>query len=406
MPAAAVHPLETEADLDVLLQKIGDDRIVLLGEASHGTSEFYIWRAEFSKRLIEEKGFTLIAVEGDWSDAYPLNNYIRGNSTAATAEEALQEFDRWPTWMWANEEIAGLAEWLRTHNTGKTAAEQAGFYGLDIYGLWESMEEVHAYLEQTDPAAAQASREVLNCFAPYHQDEDAYISATLSSAENCADELAAVLEEVQVKLAAEAPQHEAAFNALQNALVAVNAERYYRTAAVSNAESWNIRDEHMTGTIERLLQQHGPDAKIIVWEHNTHIGDARATDMANAGMVNVGQLVREQYGQENVYAIGFGTYSGTVIAARQWGGATQVMNVPEAQQGSWEWILHRQSPPDKIILMDDLRQEQKFMSRIGHRAIGVTYNPGNETGNYVPSVLPERYDAFVFIDETEALHPL
>lgn len=406
LPATAVHALESEADLDVLLHAIGDDRIVLLGEASHGTSEFYIWRANLSRRLIEEKGFTIIAVEGDWTDAYPLNAYIRGNSSAATAEEALQAFDRWPTWMWANEEIAALAEWLRTHNTGKAATGQVGFYGLDVYGLWESMEEVHAYLEDVDPAAAQVSRQALNCFAPYNQDEDTYMSAAFSSGDDCGDELAAVLQEVQIRLAADGPQHEAAFNALQNAMVAVNAERYYRTAALSDAGSWNIRDRHMTETINRLIEQHGPETKLIIWEHNTHIGDARATDMADAGMVNVGQLVREQYGEENVYAVGFGTYSGTVIASTRWGGAAQTMQVPEAQRNSWEWLLHRQPPPDKIILLDALRQEQEFMKRIGHRAIGVTYNPGSESGNYVPSVLPERYDAFVFIDQTEALHPL
>lgn len=406
-PPEAVHALQTEADFDVLLNEIGDDRVVLLGEATHGTSEFYTWRAEISKRLIEEKGFNIIAVEGDWSDAYPVNNYIRGNSNAATAEEALlQGFDRWPTWMWANEEIADLTAWLRTYNTGRAAQEQVGFYGVDVYGMWESLDEVTEYLENTDPAAAQAAREARNCFAPYNQNENAYITATRSSSENCADELTALLEAVQNRVAAESPRNEAAFNALQNAMVAVNAERYYRASAVSNAQSWNIRDEHMMGTINRLLEQHGPDAKIVVWEHNTHIGDARATTMADNGMVNVGQLAREEYGAEEVYLVGFGTYSGTVIAAQRWGAATQVMNVPPAQQNSWEWFLHRHGPSDKIILMDVLRQQQRFMQRIGHRAIGVTYNPAAETGNYVPSVLPERYDAFIYIDQTEALHPL
>jgi erythromycin esterase-like protein len=405
-PAGAVHNLESETDLDVLLNEIGDDQIVLLGEASHGTSEFYTWRAAISRRLIEEKGFTLIAVEGDWSEAYPLNSYIRGNSSAATAKEALQSFDRWPTWMWANEEIADLAEWLRTYNTGKTAQEQVGFYGLDVYGIWESMEEVNRYLQETDPEAAQTAQEVLNCFAPYNQSEDAYIGATLSSSENCSDELERLLQEMQAKVAAESPANEEVFNAMQNVLVAVNAERYYRASAVSFSQSWNIRDEHMMETINRLLEQHGPDAKIIVWEHNTHVGDARATTMANEGMVNVGQLVREQYGEDEAYIVGFGTYSGTAVASQRWGAAAQVMNVPEAQPNSWEGILHREFSSNKIILMNVLRQEQKFMQRIGHRAIGVTYNPASESGNYVPSVLPERYDTFLYIDQTQALHPL
>ncbi|MFD3001501.1 erythromycin esterase family protein [Pontibacter toksunensis] len=407
LPAEAVHALQTEEDLDVLLNEIGDDQVVLLGEASHGTSEFYTWRAAISRRLIEEKGFDIIAVEGDWTDAYVLNNYIRGNSNATTAEQALlQGFDRWPTWMWANEEIADLAGWLKTYNTGKAADEQVGFYGVDVYGMWESMEEVNAYLQDKDPAAAQAARDAMLCFAPYNQDESAYITATRTSSENCSDELAALLEAVQRQVEAESPGDEATFNALQNVLVAVNAERYYRASAVSNAQSWNIRDQHMIGTVNRLLGQYGPDAKIIVWEHNTHVGDARATTMADAGMVNVGQLARDEHGEENVYIVGFGTYSGTVTAAQSWGSATQTMTVPQAQQNSWEWMLHRQDPKDKIILLNELRQHEKFMKRIGHRAIGVTYNPGAESGNYVPSVLPERYDAFVFIDQTEALHPL
>lgn len=380
--------------------------MVLLGEASHGTSEFYTWRASISKRLIEEKGFKVIAVEGDWADAYPLNNYIKGGSRFSSAESALQEFDRWPEWMWANEEIAALTDWLRSTNAGKAPAQQVSFYGLDVYGLWESMDEVHAYLQRTDPAAAQVAQEVLTCFAPYNRSEEAYISATLSSSASCADELATLLEAVQAKVTAESIQNEEVLNAIQNVKVAVNGERYYRAAARSSATSWNIRDEHMMETINRLLEHHGAATKIIVWEHNTHVGDARATDLADAGMVNVGQLVREQFGPENTYIVGFGTYSGTVIAARSWGSAHQVMKVPNAKRNSWEWLLHQQDPLNKIIIMDQLRQEDSFMRRMGHRAIGVVYDPGAESGNYVPSVLPDRYDAFLFIDQTKALNSL
>ncbi|GHA56144.1 erythromycin esterase family protein [Pontibacter akesuensis] len=406
IPAEAMHALESDADLDVLLHEIGDARLVLLGEASHGTSEFYTWRARISRRLVEEKGFKIIAVEGDWMDTYPLNNYIRGNSNYTSAEAALKEFDRWPTWMWANKEIAELAEWLRAYNQGKAANAQVGFYGLDVYGMWESLEAVQAYLQQTDPAAAESARQVLNCFSPYSQDEIAYARATLTSSDNCADELAKLLEDVQQRVAAEGAKQEAAFNALQNTMVVVNAENYYRTAVRSDAASWNIRDRHMTGTIERLLAHHDPDAKIIVWEHNTHVGDARATTMVEEGTVNVGQLVREQYGPENVCIVGFGTYTGTVLAAPSWGSPVQVMKVPQAKRNSWEWILHNQEPPNKLIFLDALGQNSFFQRRIGHRAIGVVYNPNAESGNYVPSVLPDRYNAFVFIDRTKALQPL
>lgn len=406
LPAEAVHALETEADLDVLINEIGNARIVLLGEASHGTSEFYTWRASISKKLIEEKGFTVIAVEGDWADAYPLNDYIKGGNRFTSAEQALKEFDRWPSWMWANQEVADLAKWLKASNSDKIRAEQVSFYGLDVYGLWESIDEVHEYLRQTDPETAKLAQAAINCFATYNRDEQTYMTATLSSKENCADELASLLEAVQNKVTPESMQNEDVMNALQNVMVAVNGERYYRAAAQSSTASWNIRDEHMTETINRLLEHHGPNTKIIVWEHNTHVGDARATDMANVGMVNVGQLVREQFGENNIYIIGFGTYGGTVVAAQRWGSPAQVMKVPNAQRKSWEWLLHQQEPLNKIIFLDRLRQNTNFMERIGHRAIGVVYNPNAESGNYVPSVLPERYDAFIFIDKTKALNPL
>jgi erythromycin esterase len=272
--------------------------------------------------------------------------------------------------------------------------------------LWESMEEVQRYLSQSDPAAAQAANNALQCFAPYNRDEEAYIRATLSSTETCADELEALLQAAQASIGNADTENEAAFNALQNAKVALNAERYYRTSGRSSAQSWNIRDQHMTETINTLVQHHGADAKIIVWEHNTHVGDARYTDMAGQGMVNVGQLVREQHSGEGVYIAGFGTYEGTVIAAQAWGAATKEMQVPVARPGSWEEILHRQEPLNKIILLRGLRQESQLMQQRGHRAIGVVYNPDAESGNYVPTVLPERYDAFLFIDRTTALRPL
>jgi erythromycin esterase-like protein len=408
IPASALSRLETEQDLDVLLQDIGNARYVLLGEASHGTAEYYTWRAAITRRLIQEKGFTLLAVEGDWPDAYQLNRYIRGSSPAGSAREALtQAFERWPSWMWANEEVAELAEWLKTHNQSQAVGSQVGFYGLDVYSLWESMEEVQRYLSQADPAGAQAAQAALQCFASYDRDEWDYAQAQASNASaSCADELERLLQVAQERVQTNAPRDEGAFNALQNALVAVNAERYYSTAVRNDNESWNIRDQHMLQIINNLTGQYGPDAKIIVWEHNTHIGDARYTDMANAGMVNVGQLVREQHAGQGVYLVGFGSYEGRVIAADRWGATLREMRVPEAKRDSWEHILHQQQPPNKIILLRQLREVPELLQRRGHRAIGVVYNPGAESGNYVPTILPERYDAFLFIDKTTALHPL
>jgi erythromycin esterase len=396
--------LSNTADLDVLMQEIGDARYVLLGEASHGTHEYYTWRAEISKRLIEEKGFTIIAVEGDWPDAYQVNQYIKGQHAAANAKEVLQNFNRWPTWMWANEEIAGLTEWLKTYNSGQ-GARQVGFYGLDVYSLWESMEAVMAYLDQTDPAAAQKARAAYQCFASFNKDEQAYATATMRNTELCAAELSSMLSAVQASIQAKGMSEET-FNVEQNALAAVNAQRYYHAMVRSSTNSWNIRDQHMTQTINRLMQLHGPEAKIIVWEHNTHVGDARATDMAAEGMVNVGQLVREQHQAEGVYIVGFGSYQGSVIAGSAWEAPMQRMNVPPAQPQSWEALMHAITPADKIIITKEWRDDPELMKTRGNRAIGVVYDPKREQGNYVPTQLADRYDAFLFIDKTQALKPL
>jgi erythromycin esterase-like protein len=403
-----VYALQGEPDLDRLIDQIGNSRYVLLGEASHGTSEYYTWRAAISRRLIQEKGFNIIAVEGDWPDAYQLNRYIKGDRTAGnTAAEALRSFQRWPTWMWANTEVAEWAEWLRSHNTGQIANQKVGFYGLDVYSLWESMEAVMAYMDRVDPSTAQAARNAYQCFASFQKDEQAYASATIHNPNLCEQALLQSLAKVRQTLASRLQAgDEEAFSIEQNALVAVNAQNYYRQMVRNNAESWNVRDRHMMETINRLMQRHGPGAKIIVWEHNTHVGDARATDMQQEGMVNVGQLVREQHQPEGVYIVGFGSYRGSVIAAGAWESPMRMMKVPEAQPGSWEAMLHHTAPANKLVMLHELAGDPRLGRPIGHRAIGVVYNPNSERGNYVPSVMPERYDAFLFIDQTQALQPL
>jgi erythromycin esterase len=400
--ASVTVPLRTDNDLDTLLHEIGGSVYAMLGEASHGTSEFYTWRAALSKRLIEERGFNIIAVEGDWPALYKLNKYIHGsNIHGSSADQVLLSNDRWPTWMWANEEVVEFAEWLRVFNASVPVDNQVSFYGLDLYSLWESIESVLAYFETNDPAAAETARIALKCFQPYNRDPFAYAQA-VSGSSSCAGALADMLAAVQVS----ADQiDENTFNALQNARTAVNAEKYYVTSTQSYSGSWNIRDRHMMQTINAVTDYHD-NAKIIIWEHNTHVGDARATAMEDRGMVNVGQLVREEHESEGVYIIGFGTNNGTVLAASRWEGTMEEMEVPSAQAGSWEQLLHSQSAEDKIILLRGLRQTPAFEKPIGHRAIGVVYDPADENGNYVPSVLPERYDAFIFIDETHALHPL
>src|SRR5438132_5553947 len=406
---ALCRPLRSVAHLDPLLELIGESHYVLLGEASHGTAEYYDWRTRISQRLIMEKGFSFIAVEGDWPDCYQVNRYIKGLADAGeSARDVLHNFERWPTWMWANEEIVALTQWLREHNDSLADERKAGFYGLDVYSLWESLYAIMGYLQRLDPAALPAAWKAFRCFEPYGEDVQEYARATRFVPNHCEDEVVALLRELRRK----APEYrtggrEAYFAAEQNAVVLKNAEAYYRAMVRGGPESWNIRDRHMTGTLERLMRHHGPDVKAIVWAHNTHIGDARFTDMADQGEANLGQLVRERHDDEGTALVGFGSYRGTVIAGREWEAPMERMPVPPAREESWEDVLHRAGAEDKLLLLEAGAHEDVLLEPRGHRAIGVVYHPEYEQfGNYVPSVLPRRYDAFIFLDTTQALHPL
>jgi erythromycin esterase len=402
------HPLRSTADLDPLLERIGEARYVLLGEASHGTHEYYTWRDAISRRLIQEKGFSFIAVEGDWPDCYRVNRYIKGYADASeTAREVLHNFARWPTWMWANAEVVELAEWLRRHNDTLPESNKIGFYGLDVYSLWDSLYQVMSYLRQHDPSALEAARRAFHCFEPHAEDVQEYARATLWEDESCQREVVALLTKLRrAKPPYPRDGRDAHFNAEQNALVVKNAEHYYRTMVHGGPESWNIRDRHMAETLDRLMRHHGPAAKAIVWEHNTHIGDARYTDMVDDGMVNVGQLVRESHADQGVVLVGFGSYQGSVIAGREWEAPMETMSVPPAWEGSWEDMLHRAGAEDRLLLWREADWMWELREPRGHRAIGVVYQPEFERGNYVPTVLPRRYDAFCYLDQTQALQPL
>ncbi len=401
------HELKNSQDLDPLLEGVGNARYVLLGEASHGTHEFYTWRAAISKRLILEKGFSFIAVEGDWPDCYRINRYVKGyDDQGKTAVEVLKQFKRWPTWMWANWEIAALMEWMREHNRGLPVNRKVGFYGLDVYSLWESMEIIVNYLRKEDPKAAKLAIEALRCFEPYGEG-DGYAKALLNLSSNCADEVVKLLKAVKTRSQNYDHDPEAALNAERNTQVVANAEEYYRSMISFRDQSWNLRDAHMVQTLEAIMKFQGAKAKCIVWEHNTHVGDARFTDMRDEGMWNVGQLVREKYHRKDeVFILGFSTFQGTVIAGRSWGGAIEKMTVPQASRSSVEALLHIDSPEDKLILFDGPYWKERLDDFIGHRAIGVVYHPEDERGNYVPTLLPFRYDALIHIDKTQALHPL
>ncbi|WP_438448329.1 erythromycin esterase family protein [Gorillibacterium sp. sgz5001074] len=399
-------PLDKAEDLDPLVKASGGARIVMLGEASHGTSEFYTWRAELTKRLIREKGFRFIAVEGDWPSCYELNRWVKGETAeAVTAEELLSlSFRRWPSWMWANREVAELMVWLRDWNKKLKPEEQVGFYGLDVYSLWESIDEVLGYVRRKgDEALTAAAEKAFECFQGYGRDEQRYAVSTAYLDASCEDEVVDLLGRLRrerVRMEAAGAGGDAAFSAEINALVAANAEHYYRTMVGGDAESWNIRDEHMAEVLAKLMEYHGPEAKAVIWEHNTHVGDARATDMLEDGMVNVGQLVRERF--ERSFAVGFSTYRGSVLAGSSWGAPVQTMPVPEAWKNSWDELLHRAGGGNKLLLFGE-SSSSLFEDTRGQRAIGVVYRPQSEWGNYVPTSLSKRYDALLYLEETKAL---
>jgi erythromycin esterase len=401
----AMYTLSTPNDLDALLNDMGNRRVVMLGESTHGTHEFYTWRAEISKRLITEKGFDFIAVEADWPDSFTVNGFIKGNPEyGSSAAGVLKTFNRWPTWMWGNWETASLVEWLKNYND-KTHFSKKGFYGLDVYSLWQSMRAVLSFLGPRDPEASLSVQKAIVCFQPFELDEASYARYSIKNS-SCRDQVVQLLKDVRLSSMHFKDDPEVLFSTEQNALVAVNAERYYHTMIGFDHESWNIRDGHMMETLDRLLHFHGTGSKAIIWAHNTHIGDARATEMKNNGMINIGQLARERYGEKDVYLVGFTSYQGSVIAGNAWGAAMQEMEMPPARKGSLEDELHYESSKDRYLLFHSKENGRYFKIPDMHRAIGVVYDPAaDREKNYMDCMTGKRYDALVYIDHTTALHP-
>ncbi len=400
------RPLSRSADLDRLVDAVGTARFVCLGEASHGTHDYYAWRAELSRRLIVERGFTWIGVEGDWPDCWRINRWVRGQDDQdLDVGEVLGRFERWPTWMWANREVASFLAWLRAWNLGRPLPQRVGFYGLDVYSLWDSLRETISWLEAHAPDALPAAMRAWQCFVPYQEDPHRYAWSTRLVPESCEPDVVALLVEVR-RRTRHLVDDEDAFDAAQNAEVAAGAEHYYRTMVRGDRSSWNIRDHHMADTIDRLAQRAGPRSRGLVWEHNTHVGDARATDMSSAGLVNVGQLVRERHAADGVALVGFAAHRGSVVAADAWGTPERVFPVPDAVEGSHEDLLHRALGGAATLVFGADRSGPWLSSLRGHRAIGVVYDPRREAGNYVPTVMGRRYDALVWFEEATALQPL
>jgi len=401
---------------DALIDAIGDARVVLLGEATHGTHEFYRERSYITRRLIGEKGFAAVAVEADWPDAYRINRFVRASSADEDAVQALADFGRFPTWMWRNADVLDFIGWLRAHNETQAAPKRAGFYGLDLYSLRASMEAVLRYLDAVDPAAARRARRRYGCFDQFGEGMQEYgYAAGFGLHPSCEREVLTQLLELHRQRAEYATRdgHVAAdayFHAEQNARLVKNAEEYYRTMFRGRDESWNLRDRHMVetlGELRRFLSRLQPNPRIVVWAHNSHLGDARATEMGERGELNVGQLVREQYGSSAVL-VGFTTSTGTVTAASEWDGPAHRKHVRPALAGSYERLFHDAQVARFLVpLRTDLELSSALAVPRLERAIGVLYLPDSErASHYFHARLSEQFDFVLHFDETRAVEPL
>jgi erythromycin esterase len=390
------YPLRSVDDLDILLNEMRNARIVLLGEASHGTAEYYNWRAAISKRLIAEKGFNLIAVEGDYIDLYRLDQCVKGESQDTSIKHVLSGFNRWPQWLWCNEEFADFAQWIKDWNTNPLDQRKVTLCGLDVFNFAGALDHMVTIL--SDSAALYHTTKMQECIRPFGGDALQYSAAVSKGAAACNAHPYKLWQAVQ-KIAREKIDNAKELLLVQHALVVRNGEQYFRLRNSDAAESWNTRVRHMQELIRTLLQFYGREAKLIVWAHNTHIGDARYTDMPTRRRTNIGELLRKEYGEKKVFSAGFGSYWGEIIAGETWGAPHSKIKISPAKGGSWEELLHRERPQNKIILSKDLKNNEHLKTWVEQRAIGVVYR---ET--YIPSLIPMRYDAFIYFDTTHAVH--
>lgn len=406
---AECEPFESveSADLQPLLERLGDARLVLIGEASHGTSEFYRMRNRITRQLIRERGFRVIAIEADWPDAARIDHYVRHFDYPPSDWAA---FSRFPKWMWRNRDVRVFVDWLREHNGNVAAHRRVAFHGLDLYSLYSSIRTVLEYLDDVDPQTAALARERYGCLTPWQSDPVTYGRAALTEPyRSCEREVVRMLVEISQKQR-EYAEHdgERFLDAVQNARLVANAERYYRTMYYGAESSWNLRDRYMFETLQALLRHHAPDNKTVVWAHNSHIGDAQATAMSSRGEFNVGRLCRAEFG-DAVYAIGFGTDHGTVAAASDWDGPMEVKQVRPSLSDSYEHLLHESGLGGALLGLRALGPGALAMlmkPRI-ERAIGVVYRPETErASHYFQAVLPRQFDEYVWIDETRAVDPI
>jgi erythromycin esterase-like protein len=398
-----------------LVDAIGDASLVLIGEASHGTAEFYRIRADVTAALIQQNSFNIVAVEADWPDAYRANRWVRLASHDPDASTALGGFTRFPRWMWRNDVVVSFLQWLRSLNADRAASQRAGFYGLDLYSLHASMEAVLRYLSTVDPAAARRARERYGCFEHLGTDAQGYgYAATLGLSASCENEVVAQLVDLRTHAAdfMSRDGHIAEddyFFAEQNARLVRNAEQYYRSMFGGRSQSWNLRDTHMMETLEAVLEwtrRRAGHARAVVWAHNSHLGDARATQMGAGGELNLGQLVRQKYGRD-AYLVGFTTHAGSVTAARDWDEPAERRQVRPSLPGSYERLFHDLDLQQFVLLLNEEPARSALMAPRLERAIGVVYKPETErASHYFRARLPEQFDAIIHVDTTTALTPL
>src|SRR5690554_997043 len=402
-------PLDPESNLDRLIDTAGMKKLVLLGEASHGTHEYYLWRDKISRKLIESHDFNFIAVEGDFASLYHLNRYVKNMEGAeSSAKNVLLKLNRWPTWMWANEEVVALAQWLRAHNDTLPFHKKVGFYGMDVYDEWESKAEVLKLLEGMDENIFNYVQSQYDCFNPHKGESWHYARAVKAGQKDCSEATKNVVDFIKDNRDKfHQLSDDAYFYLLQNATVFHNAEAFYRESVVSKSSvSWNSRVFHMHETVNDLFALYGEDSKGIVWAHNTHIGDASYTNMRNVGEKNIGQLSRELLGNDNVFLIGLTSYQGKVMAGPSWGARMEKMTIPKAVSGSLESELNKIDIDEFYIIFDKEDRMEKNLKVMGHRAVGVVYNPSGDRRQFVPTIVPLRYDALLFFKKTTALHTL
>lgn len=392
--------------LDNLLTRIGDARVVLLGEASHGTAEFYLARQRITRALIEKKGFSFVAIEGDWPDAARVDHYVRHAEYPPSEWTA---FSRFPAWMWRNEEVREFVDWLHEYNSARPAAERVAFHGLDLYSLYSSIRAVLEYLEEVDPDLAIHARQRYECLTPFEGEPATYARAALDPHyQTCEKPVLDMLDELLSRHRRYAEHDSDRFlDAVQNARLVADAEEYYRTMYYGSHSAWNLRDTHMFETLEALLNHYGTGSKAVVWAHNSHVGDSDATDMSRRGEFNIGRLCRARFG-ELLYSIGFGTDHGTVAAASNWDAPMEIKQVRPALQGSFERLCHDTGLRGFLLPFHHARGRvrEALSKRLLERAIGVIYRPETERqSHYFRACLPEQFDEYVWLDETRAITP-